>query len=70
MLYVSLSGFEFIELGPQLGEDFTNTGVVGKHHATYFVLRGNIWTFLGKCHLNRSGSPWNEVCKFSLSDSL
>ena len=44
--------------------------MIGKHHAADFVLCGNIGAFLGKGHLDRGGSPRDEVCKLALTDPL
>ena len=70
MLHTCLSTLHFVELDSELIEDAADTGVIRKHHSTYFVLCGNIWTFLSKSNLDRCWTPWDEVGKFSLSDSL
>ena len=44
--------------------------MIGKHHAADFVLCGYIGAFLGEGHLDRGGSPRDEVCKLALTDPL
>ena len=51
-------------------EDVSDTCVVGKHHATYFMLGRDVGTLLSQGHLDRSRSPRDEVSQVALTDAL
>ena len=65
-----LPTLQLVKLNPECIEDATDTRMICKHHATNYVLSGYIRAFLGEGHLNRGGSPRNEVSKFALTNSL
>ena len=70
MLHTCLSAFHFVKLNFKCIEDAADARVIGKHHAAYFVLSRNIWTFLGEGYLDGGWSPRDEVGQFTLSYTL
>ena len=61
VLDMRLPALQFIELYPQCIENAAHARMIGKHHATDFVLRGNVGTFLGEGHLDRGWAPRDKV---------
>ena len=70
MLHVSLSGFQFVELGSECVENGPYGSVICKHHATDLVLCGHVGTLLCESYLDGCRSPWNEVGQLAFSDTL
>ena len=67
---MSLSTLKFVKLDAQRVENGAHTSMIGKHHAADLVWRSDVWAFLGEGDLNRSGSPWDELCELSLANTL
>lgn len=61
VLDMCLPALQFIELYSQCIENATHASMIGKHHATDFVLRGNVGTLLGEGHLDGGWAPGDKV---------
>ena len=70
VLDMRLPALQFIELYPQSIKNTAHARMIGKHHATDFVLRGNVGTLLGEGNLDGGWAPRDKVCQFTLADPL
>ena len=70
MLDMSLTTLQFVELDAESVENAADASVICEHHTADFMWTGDIGTLLGQGNLDGSGSPWDEVCQFTFTDSL
>ena len=65
-----LTTLKFVELDAKCVEYSPDTRVIGEHHAANLVWSRYIRTLVGECHLNRGGTPWDEISQLAFTDSL
>jgi len=70
VLNVGLSTLQFVELDAQSVEQMAHTCVISEHHATDLVWCGHVGALLCEGNLDRGGTPWDELGKFSFTDAL